>query len=99
MADNGLGVPEDETFRREFFGGQWMVAHEAAGEAVEPAKMGTFTEPIRRLGRVENMAIPWYNFDSHQTNLSIRYFNNLKSIQQAQSGAGLGRVFKVRFHA
>jgi hypothetical protein len=37
--------------------------------------------PDSGLATVENLSLPWYNFNSRQTNLSIRHFNNLKSIR------------------
>jgi hypothetical protein len=57
--------------------------------AAELVQNGTFTAPILVLGRVEKEGFPWYNFDSRQTNLSIRHFNNLKSIHERSPELGL----------
>src|SRR5271167_1934805 len=98
MAARGFEVPKNERTKREL-PGVLKGAEEAARAASEAVQNGTFTGPIPGPGRVEKAGLSWYNFYSHQTNLSIRYFNHLKSIQQSSSGAGLGRVFGVSFHA
>ena len=43
------------------------------------------------------MCLPWYNFHSRQTNLSIRHFNNLKSIRGRNPELGWGGFFELRF--
>jgi hypothetical protein len=58
--------------------------------ALELVQNGTFTGAIRGLGREENMSLPWYNLNSRQTNLSIRHFNNLKSIRERSPELGWG---------
>jgi len=96
MAANCFEVPENETLQREFFG-LLFVVREAAGAGLERVQNGTFTGPIPGVGRVEKMGLSWYNFDSRRTNLSIRYFNHLKSIRGRSPEAGLGRVFRLIF--
>jgi hypothetical protein len=98
MAARGFEVPKNERIKREL-PGVLKGAEEAARAASEAVQNGAFTGPIPGPGRVEKAGLSWYNFDSRQSNLSIRHFNNLKSIQHSQSGAGLGRVFKVIFQA
>ena len=100
MATNWFEVPENETFAREFFGLLGVVrgiVGGAAGAGLEPVQNGTFTEPIRGPGGVEKGRFSWYNFDSRRTNLSIRYFNHLKSIRGRSPEAGLRRVFGLIF--
>jgi hypothetical protein len=40
---------------------------------------------------LEKPALPWYNFISHQPNLSIRHFNNLRSIHGSSLVRSQGR--------
>jgi hypothetical protein len=75
------------------------VVQEAAEMAMEPVQNGTFTGAIRGFGRIEKAGLPWYNFDSRESNLSIRHFNNLKSIRRHRPELGWGRFFKVSFKA
>jgi hypothetical protein len=100
MAVNWLEVPENETFPARVFppSGHCLVSvREAARAGLERAQNGPFTGPIRGLGGVEKVGFSWYNFNSRQTNLSIRYFNHLKSIRGRSPEAGLGRVFRLVF--
>jgi len=77
-----------------------FVADMAAIRTVpEPVQNGTFTAPIRGFAWVEKKAFSWYNFDSRQTNLSIRYFNNLKSIRRRSPELGWGGFSKSVFKA
>src|SRR5580704_11076298 len=96
MATNWFEVPENETWKGDV--GGLLVAALAMGEnALKTVQSGTFTGAIRGPGGVEKRGVSWYNFDSRRTNLSIRYFNHLKSIRGRSPEAGLGRVFGVIF--
>jgi hypothetical protein len=46
------------------------------------------TAPIPASRAVEKPALPWYNFNSRQASLSIRHFNNLKSICRRRADLG-----------
>src|SRR5271156_6656587 len=76
-----------------------VLVQEGVRTPLKPVQNGTFTGPIRGLGRVENVGLPWYNLNSLQTNLSIRHFNNLKSICRHSPELGWGGFSKSVFKA
>jgi DNA gyrase subunit B len=65
--------------------------------AAEPIQNQTFTGAMRGFERVESMPLPWYNFNSRQTNLSIRHFNHLKSIRGRSLELGWGGFSRLVF--
>jgi hypothetical protein len=54
-----------------------------------------FTCAVRALARVEKVAGTWYTFISYPTRLSIRHFNNLRSIYRVGADLDSGRIAKV----
>src|SRR5271155_2989979 len=96
MAQNRFEVPENKTYGCEFLG---FSGGSSAGLR-KACRIGSKWDVYwadSGLGGVEKAGVSLYNFDSRRTNLSIRYFNHLKSIRGRSPEAGLRRAFGLIF--